>query len=347
MPPHARVIFFPAASFFHMMEPPDSEKFRAIENTQMTDLKEKLAHLPPDKIADLEFITDKIIQTGAAEMIVLYGSHARGDYKDGKIKEVGGIPTLFRSDYDILVIVDRPDEKEEPDRRLSYFQPVFVGETSIKIKDMLKPYLGEIPVQVIVEQISRVNRLIEDRQFFFLDIRQEGIELYNSGNCEFVEPPENVSPTVRRQYAEDYFEMWFGRAGDFLEQTNLLFSNSKKKGDFNLRAFDIEQVFEFCYKCIGYVFTHYAPDEHDLFKLRETAEKYEPSLIKIFPIDTPRDKQSFEKLNRAYIGSRYTKDYKVAESEIERWKPEAEKLLSMTQQTCESKIETLKQLESE
>lgn len=128
----------------------------------MTDLKERLKHLPPDKIAGLEFITDKIIETGLAEMIVLYGSHARGDYKDGKIKEVGGMPTMFRSDYDILVIVDKPGEKEEPDRRLSYFQPVFVGETSIKIKDMLRPYLESIPVQVIVEQISRVNQLIPE-----------------------------------------------------------------------------------------------------------------------------------------------------------------------------------------
>jgi uncharacterized protein len=324
------------------MEPSDFGKFRAIENMKMTDLKEKLKHLPPDKIADLEFITDKIIQTGAAEMIVLYGSHARGDYKDGKIKEVGGIPTMFRSDYDILVIVDRPDEKEEPDKRLSYFQSVFVGETSIKIKDTLRPYLSEIPVQVIVEQISRVNRLIEDRQFFFLDIRREGIELYNSGRCKFVEPPEKVSPKVRRQYAEDYFEMWFEKALFFYDDAQ---SNSVKER-FVQAAFHLEQVFEFCYKCIGYVFTHYAPDEHDLFKLRETAEKYEPSLIKIFPIDTPRDKQSFEKLNRSYIGSRYTKDYKVAESEIARWKPEAEKLLSTTKQACKAKIETLKHLES-
>jgi HEPN domain-containing protein/predicted nucleotidyltransferase len=309
----------------------------------MINLKEKLKHLPPDKIAGLEFVTDKIIKTGLAEMVVLYGSHARGDYKDGKIKEVGGIPTIFRSDFDILVIVDTPGEKEQPDRRLSYFQPVFVGETAIKIKEVLKPYLEEIPVQVIVEQISRVNRLIEDRQFFFLDIQREGIELYNSGRCSFVEPPEKVSPKVRRQYAEDYFEMWFGQAKSFYNGA----LDILKREDFRLSAFMLEQVFEFCYKCIGYVFTHYAPDEHDLFKLREIAEKYESSLIKIFQIDKPKEQDDFEKLNRAYIGARYIKDYQVSKTEIERWKTEAEKLLATTEQVCKTKIEILKQLANE
>lgn len=313
----------------------------------MIDLKDKLRHLPSDKIAGLEFISEKIVKTGLAEMIVLYGSYARGDFKDGKIKEVGGMPTMFRSDYDLLVIVDKPDEKEEPDRRLSYFQPVFVGETSIKIKDIIKPYLSEFPAQVIVEQISRVNQLIEDRQFFFLDIQREGIELYNSGKCSFVEPPEQVSPEVRRQYAEDYFQMWFEQASEFYNQALRELSYSIKTGKFNLRAFELEQAFEFCYKCIGYVFTYYAPDEHDLFKLREIAEKFEPSLIKIFPIDKLGEKDDFDKLSRAYLGARYIKDYEVDKSEIERWKTEAEKLLVATEHSCKRKIEILKQLENE
>ncbi len=307
----------------------------------MIDLKDKLQHLPADKIAGLEFITEKIVETGLAEMIVLYGSHARGDFKDGKIKKVGGMPTMFRSDYDLLVIVDKPDEKEQPDRRLSYFQPVFVGETSIKIKDIIKPYLSEFPAQVIVEQISRVNQLIEDRQFFFLDIQREGIELYNSGKCSFVEPPEQVSPEVRRQYAEDYFEMWYNEAISFGRIVE--FCNSIQ--DYRKAAFNLEQTFEMCYKCIGYVFTHYAPDEHDLFKLRETAEKYEPSLIKVFPIDKLSEKNDFDKLSRAYIGARYIKGYEVDKSEIERWKTEAEKLLVATEHSCKAKIEILKQLE--
>jgi HEPN domain-containing protein/predicted nucleotidyltransferase len=309
----------------------------------MTDLKEKLKHLPTDKIAALEFITGKIIETGLAEMIVLYGSHARGDYKDGKIKEVGGMPTLFRSDFDILVIVDKPGEKEQPDRRLSYFHPVFVGETSIKIKDLLRPYLNEIPVQVIVEQISRVNQLIEDRQFFFLDIQREGIELYNSGKCSFAEPPEKVLPKVRLKYAEDYFKMWFKRAESFYDGVEFY----KNKNDFNMAAFHLEQVFEFCYKCVGYVFTHYAPDEHDLFKLREIAEKYEPSLVKIFPIDKLGEKDDFDKLSRAYIGARYIQGYEVDKPDIEQWRAEAEKLLAVTEQACKSKIGILKRLEHE
>jgi HEPN domain-containing protein len=129
--------------------------------------------------------------------------------------------------------------------------------------------------------------------------------------------------------------MWF-------EQAKGAFESENKR--LNWAAFMLEQVFEFCYKCVGYVFTHYAPDEHDLFKLREIAEKYEPMLMKIFPIDKLGEKDDFDKLSRAYIGARYIKDYEVDKSDIERWRAEAEKLLAVTEKACKTKIGILKQV---
>ncbi len=55
----------------------------------------------------------------------------------------------------------------------------------------------------------------------------------------------------------------------------------------------------------------------------------------------------FDKLNLAYIGARYIKSFAVDRNEIDYWKPEAEKPMSLTKQTCKIKIEALKQIEKE
>ena len=301
----------------------------------MVNLKDKFKKIPPEKVADLELITDKIIQTGLAEMVILYGSHARGDYKDGKPKKED--PSIRAvSDYDLLVLVDKPDEEEPIDKRLSLWKPVMVGDTYFKITDAVHS-LG-LPAQVIVEQIKRVNRLIEDRQFFFLDIQKEGKILYDTGNCTLAEPPEQVTPTVRRAYAEAHFEQWFGKAEDIY---------AEKRKNFQLAAFDLEQVVEMCYKCIALVYTHYAADEHDLLLLRAEAEKYKPQLKKVFPIETEEQKKDFDKLSRAYIGTRYIEGFTITKEEIAYWQPESEKLLTLTEQSCKEKIEGLKLIEKE
>ena len=102
-----------------------------------------------------------------------------------------------------------------------------------------------------------------------------------------------------------------------------------------------------CYKCILLVYTHYAADEHDLYALRAEAEKCEPLLKEVFPLQTKEQREGFKKLNLCYIGARYITSFTVDRNEIDRWKPEVEKLLSVTEQTCKIKIEALKRMEDQ
>ena len=162
---------------------------------KMISLKEKLNQLPQDKIADLELIADKIIETGLAEVILLYGSHARGDFKDGKIITVGGSReqrgsrVLRRSDYDILVVIDQPEEKREIEKTYrGYACPLPIGRTETTIREKLRG-IG-LPVQIIVEQIDAIHRRLEEKQYFYSDIKREGIVLYDTGKCRLSEPPK-------------------------------------------------------------------------------------------------------------------------------------------------------------
>lgn len=46
----------------------------------MTQLASFLPYLPDDKRQELETVRETILQTGKAEMILLFGSYARGNY---------------------------------------------------------------------------------------------------------------------------------------------------------------------------------------------------------------------------------------------------------------------------
>ena len=49
----------------------------------MPAMKNSLEHLPKQKQAELKLIAKKIREHIEPEMIILYGSYARGDWKDG------------------------------------------------------------------------------------------------------------------------------------------------------------------------------------------------------------------------------------------------------------------------
>jgi uncharacterized protein len=68
-------------------------------------LKTVTDHLPADKQSDIRDITEAIRQRFPAEMIILFGSFARGDWVDDSYTENGTL-YQYKSDYDILVVVD-------------------------------------------------------------------------------------------------------------------------------------------------------------------------------------------------------------------------------------------------
>ena len=306
----------------------------------MGELSQKL-RLPSDKISDLETITQRIVETGLAEIVILYGSYARGTYKDDRNYVIEGQDYVHRrSDYDLLVVIDQPNEKREVERFYKAFaDPVFMGGSEKQIRKALREI--DLPVQILVEQITGINQKLESKQYFFADIKREGIELYNSGKHTLSDLPEQISPTVRRKYAEEHFAHWFNEAMEHRKMSKLAVSEKLDRK----AAFNLEQVVEMCYKCIALVYTHYTKDEHDLFKLRAQVEKYEPLAKAIFPLETEEQEGLFDKLNLCYIGTRYIAGFIVEKEEIDLWKPEVDKLIDLTEQTCKIKIESLKLLE--
>jgi predicted nucleotidyltransferase len=81
-------------------------------------MKKSLAHLPQSKQDELELIVDKIKELAqpCIRKIILFGSYARGDWKDGPHTQGKGRLTIHKkSDYDILVITEDTNTARDPD----------------------------------------------------------------------------------------------------------------------------------------------------------------------------------------------------------------------------------------
>ena len=142
----------------------------------MTNIPEILSYLPDNKIQELEIITQRIVETGKAEIVVLFGSYARGNYKEKRGKTRGK-----KSDYDILAVASDTDSR---------------NALRTKLRERFTDF--GVSVQLIVEDIDFVNSNLEEKQFFFTDIKREGKVLYNSGKHELADSKE-LTPVRRRE----------------------------------------------------------------------------------------------------------------------------------------------------
>ena len=89
-----------------------------------------------------------------AEMIILYGSYARNEYVDYDERVEFGIPTSYRSDYDILVVASGITGKEAEDK-LSNAEDAYYKNPD-----------KQTPVQLINDDTGKLNRDLSDGRYF-------------------------------------------------------------------------------------------------------------------------------------------------------------------------------------
>ena len=148
-------------------------------------MKTSLEHLPERKLREISRIVEIIHEEfedalaeaksetrrrGRILKIILFGSYAKGTWVDEPHTMKG-----YRSDYDILVIVN-----ERRFAEYSYWD---------RATDRLNrdPGIG-VPVGLIVHSGREVNNFLRNAQYFFTDIRKEGIVLYEMDDRELAEP---------------------------------------------------------------------------------------------------------------------------------------------------------------
>jgi HEPN domain-containing protein/predicted nucleotidyltransferase len=257
-------------------------------------------------------------------MVILFGSYARGDWKDGPHEQGRGKLTIHKkSDYDILVVT----LSETTARDVSLWQ-------DIKQKcerDGLSTYLRIIP-----RDIEFINDKLREGQYFFTEIIEQGKMLYDSGNQK-LDSRKPLNPEQEKRLAQHYLDEVFGTAKEFYKHYEFAFNEGSPK----IAAFQLNQACEHAYKAVLLIFGGECPQEHHLDIIGDLAIHYCPDLAGLLPRETEEEEELFELLDYAYIGARYDYRYKISREQLDQLSPAVKKLHEVIERACQEKIDSL------
>jgi predicted nucleotidyltransferase/HEPN domain-containing protein len=324
-------------------------------------MRTSLSHLPERKQADIARIVELIHSvvrehrsTGSSDLrpptsdfsglekIILFGSHARGDWVFDHYVE-DGITYEYVSDYDILVVTE--EERSEVRDQRSGGSEGLANQHAIwdEVRDRF--YRGrarEGPdsagVSLIVHTIKEVNRALEEGRYFFADIQREGIMLYDAQRTPLADRRE-TTPQERLAKAKEEFENWFGSATRALEQYEFCLHKSNSDPSYlKNAAFHLHQATEHLYTTVSMVISDYRPKLHDLYKLRKRIGELDRRTLKGFAMHTDEQRRLFKLLADAYIHARYTKTYTITREELDYLAQRVRKLRAITDEVCLERI---------
>jgi len=286
-------------------------------------MKKSFSHLPKYKQNELKLIT-RIIRDKfpEAEMIVLFGSYARDTWVEDSYVE-DKVIYEYVSDFDILLIA--PTQKIAQQARKQTFV-----EQAIERKKQIKT-----PVSIIYHGIDHVNSSISQGHYFFVDIKREGIVLYDSSKYKLAQPKE-LTPADKKKIAKEDFKQWFESAKRFYGFYKMAF----KKQWYKEAAFNLHQSTERFYHTVIIVFTGNKPKMHNIETLGKRAANMDGEFLKVFPRDTTEQDRLFKLLKHAYVDARYKKDYKVTKKQLEYLAERVKVLQRLTKRICEAKIKS-------
>ena len=303
-------------------------------------MRTDLDHLPPAKQRELTRVLQILFEEfdeaigratqdwkrkGRILKIILYGSYARGNWVDEPHTAKG-----YQSDFDLLIIVN--------DGRLTDRVKYWAKAEDRLIRDLSITRTLKTPVNFIVHSLREVNEGLADGRYFFIDVRGDGIAVYQSDDSELPEPKPKT-PSQALALAKEYFDEWFSSAMERFKGARFHVEN----GHFKPAAFDLHQTTEYLYHCVLLVSTFYTPHVHNLAFLRTQAERIDARLEDVWPMGTRKDRHMFQKLKEAYVKARYSRQWRISDEELGWLGERVEELGRVVERVCIERIAMLEQ----
>lgn len=302
-------------------------------------MKSNLDHLPERQQAELEAIVGHLLRGFEAAVaggtqgwrrgakiykIILFGSYARGDFVDAP-------ETGYQSDFDLLVVVSADKLTDVTE---------YWWETEQKI--LHDPAIGRI-VNLIVHSLDEVNEALDAGQFFFREVIEQGVALYEAPGHAF-NPLKPLSPLEALNLATVHFTKQMNTVATKLDLSSYAITKGQELDWPQTAAFNLQQATEAAYIAVLLVVGFYSPRSHNIKFLRGQAEARVPELAAAWPRETRVERKPFEKLKRAYVEARYNQDsYKVTTEELLDLKASVEGMVSLVRATCELALSRLRE----
>src|SRR5512147_969709 len=276
-------------------------------------MKTSLDHLPHHKREQLATITAMLRDSAPVEMVILFGSYARGNWVEDLM---GG----YFSDFDLMVIVASEEVAHDD----------FLWG---KISDRAQRIGGRIPVTIVAHSIREIDQELRVGQFFFSDAVAEGVLLYDSHRFTLAKPVA-LTLAERFELARRNFETWFMSAGHFWRGAGYYAA----RGLGPHAAFSLHQAAERYFHSVLLVFTGYKPKSHDIEALANQTAPLHDALEGALPRTEAKDKHHFDLLKRAYIEARYSRAYRVNSEELGVMRDQVLDLAERVRTACADKL---------
>lgn len=299
-------------------------------------MKTSLDHLPAKKQRELERVVEILFKEfeqahalvtstrkrqGRILKIILFGSYARGGWVDEPHTAKG-----YLSDYDLLIIVNQKELTDFAD----YW---YTAEDRLIRETAIKP-----PVNFIVHTLDEVNSALAKGQYFFSDIRNEGVALYELKGHKLAEA-KPLTPKEALKIASGYFDKIFPSSVREVREFEFYFKESAKDPEYRKNAvFTLHQAAEQAYNCLLLVATNYTPSTHNIKFLRSLVEDLDRRLIDAWPHEHKQDRSRFELLKRAYVEARYSEHFEISAEELEWLGGRVKDLQALVETTCQERL---------
>nr|WP_278116238.1 nucleotidyltransferase and HEPN domain-containing protein [Mesorhizobium sp. WSM4875]WIE94700.1 nucleotidyltransferase and HEPN domain-containing protein [Mesorhizobium sp. WSM4875] len=296
-------------------------------------MKSSIDHLPPPKQRELTRTAEVLLEEfddalkgatadfkkrGRILKIILFGSYARGGWVDEPHTKKG-----YRSDFDLLVVVNN--------RKLTDFASYWQAAADRLMREI------DTPVSFIVHSRREVNTALREGQYFFVDIRRDGILLYELDD-EPLTNPIPVKPTDALRVATEYLEDRLPHARKFAKGATFYLGEK----DYKESAFLLHQSIEQAYGALLLVLTNYSPASHNIKFLRSLAEDQAQELAEVWPRDHQRFVAWFNILNEAYVKARYSRHFEITEEALQWLAERVSDLIDRVEAICRAWLENLK-----
>ncbi len=256
-------------------------------------------------------------------MIVLFGSHARGDWVED-IHTEDSATHVYLSDFDILVTTKLKRTAGDANAH-DRVEKALDAEKKIKT-----------PYSIIYHSFGQVKQMITEGHYFFSDIKQQGVRLYLKNSKFNLGSVKVLTPQQRKTIAQKHFKQWFKSANSFYIQ----YGNALNIPDYKNAAFQLHQATERFYSAVTLVFINYRFRSHDLARLSRKVVSYDPRFAEVFPRATARQRTAYNRLKKAYIDARYNENYKITKNQLEYLATRVKQLQRLTKEICKEKIES-------
>tara|TARA_B100000315_G_scaffold28327_1_gene24136 strand:+ start:375 stop:1244 length:870 start_codon:yes stop_codon:yes gene_type:complete len=286
-------------------------------------MKKSLSYLSKNKRDEIKAVVKIIKKMIDAEFIILYGSYARGDWVEDVYKGDDGTTYEYKSDYDLLIVVEDLPKYEYKGYRKRIKSKARSSEDC------------ETRLSIIMHSVDEFKEAIKSGNYFFTDIKKEGILLHSSRRFRLPAVKE-LSAKERKVKAKANFKNWFQSAKNFLFGFEKYLEAEKYKN----AAFELHQAAERFYHTILLVFTDYKPKLHDLEDLGVQVDRLSSKLKNTFPKKTKEEKRLFNLLKSAYTEARYNMAYEITRKELKYLAGRVTTLRDLTEKICKAKIKS-------